>query len=63
MWRLRDEMTVALALDWHDGGLDFADAFHLAQAVHCREMVTFDRQFARAARQVTSPPVRLLEAQ
>jgi predicted nucleic-acid-binding protein len=56
---LRDSMTVALALQWHENGLDFADALHLAQSQHCQEMQTFDQQFVRRSERITSCPVRL----
>lgn len=42
---LRDAAEIALALEWYEGGLDFADALHLAQSAHCSQMVTFDRRF------------------
>jgi predicted nucleic-acid-binding protein len=35
--------TLALALAWHAGGLDFADALHLASSEGASEFVTFDR--------------------
>lgn len=45
----RDAAEMALALEWHDHGLDFADALHLAQSAHCTRMMTFDRRFAARA--------------
>jgi predicted nucleic-acid-binding protein len=56
---LRDTMPVALALQWHENGLDFADALHLALSQHCQDMQTFDQQFARRAERMTSCPVSL----
>src|SRR5579863_6354349 len=44
---LEDELEVAKALDWLEGGLDFADALHLANAQHAARFATFDHKFAR----------------
>jgi predicted nucleic-acid-binding protein len=55
--RLRDAAAVALALEWHNGGLDFADALHLAQSAHCLRLVTFDRRFVARAKGVSGPAV------
>ena len=40
---------LALALDWMDGGMDFADAMHLARAEGCETFLSFDRKLARVA--------------
>ena len=47
--RLRDERLVALALNWHAGGMDFADAMHLVLCQKQSVLKTFDRQFIRQA--------------
>jgi predicted nucleic-acid-binding protein len=49
----------ATALDWHEGGMDFADALHLAGAAACEAFVTFDRRLAKAAARVAAVPLRL----
>jgi predicted nucleic-acid-binding protein len=41
---------IAKALQWHENGLDFADALHLAQSQHCSAMHTFDTQFVNRAK-------------
>lgn len=41
-----DAASVAKAMDWAEAGLDFADALHLAAAVHCVGFITFDKRFA-----------------
>jgi predicted nucleic acid-binding protein len=51
--------SVAQALDWVDGGLDFADALHLAHARGCDGFVSFDRNFARAANKLSTIKMRL----
>ena len=56
---VRDAMTIALALQWHEQGLDFADALHLAQSQHCQDMQTFDQRFVRRSAGIASCPVRL----
>lgn len=57
---VRDSTSITLAIEWYEKGLDFADAFHLAQSLHCRQIATFDGQLVRGGRQFASPPVRLL---
>ena len=56
---LRDAAVVALAVDWYENGIDFADALHLAQSQHCQKMLTFDRRFVNRAKQITTCPVRV----
>lgn len=57
---VRDAAAMALALDWYDLGLDFADALHLAQSNHCSRLVTFDRRFAGRGQKVAAVTVELL---
>jgi predicted nucleic acid-binding protein len=57
---LEDAATVATALDWMAGGLDFADALHLAHAQGSDTFVTFDRDLAKKARKLTDVTVRVL---
>jgi predicted nucleic-acid-binding protein len=46
------------ALQWHEAGLDFADAFHLAQSQNHAEFYTFDEKFVKKAKGITSCEVR-----
>ena len=46
---LANANAIAQVLEWHQQGLDFADAFHLAQSQHCSELYTFDRRFLNKA--------------
>lgn len=57
--QVEDWEQISDALAWHDEGLDFADALHLAAARHCERMASFDdRKFARrAGRMDAKPPV------
>jgi predicted nucleic acid-binding protein len=50
--------TAAVALDWAEHGLDFADALHLAAAQAHDGFVSFDKTLARRARRLGAPPVR-----
>jgi predicted nucleic-acid-binding protein len=45
-------------LQWHQQGLDFADAFHLAQSQHCSELYTFDEKFRKKAKGLTQCDVK-----
>ena len=57
---LRDSIAVDLALEWYAGGLDIADALHLAESTNCQQMLTFDQRFVNRARRLNSHPVTLL---
>lgn len=60
---LEDRPAVRRALRWHGQGMDLADALHLAKAGTASELVTFDKRFARSARETRAkPPVRLLSS-
>jgi predicted nucleic-acid-binding protein len=58
---LEDAAGVARALTWFGGGMDFADALHLASsAAPATKLCTFDKAFARRARKLgTTPAVEL----
>jgi predicted nucleic-acid-binding protein len=58
-----EEPAVAdLALERAEGGLDFADALHLAKARSCEAFVTFDADLVRRAAALDSIPVRSPES-
>ncbi len=50
--------AIAQVLEWHQAGLDFADAFHLAQSQHCSHLYTFDRKFLQKAKNLTECEVK-----
>lgn len=50
---LEGPSEIALALDWFDKGLDFADALHLASSGKAGRFATFDVSFARRAKALT----------
>ena len=56
---LEEPTLAAKALEWMQSGLDFADALHLAKAAGCEAFVSFDRQFAAAANELSEVKVRL----
>lgn len=55
---LQEPERVAAALKWADGGMDFADALHLAAAADCEAFVTFDQKMAKASEGLNTPVVR-----
>lgn len=56
---LEDPVLTFQALDWLEGGMDFADALHLTKADSCEAFVSFDRRLAAAARRVGAVAVRV----
>jgi predicted nucleic acid-binding protein len=55
---LDDPPLIARSLDWAMGGMDFADALHLAGAGHCEAFISFDRALVTDTRRVGAPEVR-----
>ena len=49
---IEDASQVALALDWSEAGMDFADALHLSRTSFCSRFATFDREFGNAANRI-----------
>jgi predicted nucleic-acid-binding protein len=45
---------VAQAITWHIQGLDFADAFHLANSQQCKTFFTFDKKMINTAKNIDS---------
>ena len=42
--------VISNAIEWHQKGLGFSDALHLAQSQQCERLVTFDKQFVARAK-------------
>ena len=42
-----NEDLILQIIEWHEQGLDFADAFHLAASHHCLEFYTFDEKLIK----------------
>jgi predicted nucleic-acid-binding protein len=51
---ISDVNAIAQVLEWHEIGLDFADAFHLARSQHCSELYTFDQRFYGQAQSLSA---------
>ena len=47
---LENSIKIAKALEWHESGLNFADALHLAKSEHVSELKTFDGTFIKRAK-------------
>ena len=47
-----DPQRIARALDWHEGGIDFADALHLAGSAGAERFVTFDEKLVKSAKKL-----------
>ena len=45
-----DSEKMAKVIAWHEQGLDFADALHLANSDELAELVTFDNKFINRAK-------------
>jgi len=45
-----DPERIQLALEWHEKGVDFGDALHLAACQDFGKMATFDKAFIRRAK-------------
>ncbi len=56
---IEEPAVAAQALDWMEGGMDFADALHIGKASACTAFVTFDRRLVRAAKTLNAMPVGL----
>ncbi|MBX9254886.1 type II toxin-antitoxin system VapC family toxin [Desmonostoc muscorum CCALA 125] len=51
---LTNASLIAQVLLWHEAGLDFADAFHLAQAQNYTHLYTFDEKFVKRSQGLTT---------
>jgi predicted nucleic-acid-binding protein len=57
---LSNANLIAQIIQWYENGLDFADAFHLANSQHCQEFYTFDDKFVKRAQGLTNCIVKKL---
>lgn len=48
---------VFIALDWHEGGMDFADALHLASSGRSERFATFDLNMVKQAKKLETMEV------
>ena len=49
--------VVARALDWHEQGMDFADALHLAGSTQAAQFATFDEKLAKLAQRLQTKEI------
>lgn len=49
--------AVAKALDWHEQGMDFADALHLASSTKAIQFATFDAKLAKVAQELQTKEI------
>jgi len=57
---LEQPLVIAQALQWCEGGMDFADALHLASSHSARKFITFDEQMKKDAPPEAKPAIQLL---
>lgn len=55
---LANEELIINILEWHEKGMDFADAFHLAMSNNCLEFYTFDEKFISKAQELSNSIVK-----
>ena len=48
--RLTNAQLISQVIDWHENGLDFADAFHLANTQKMEALKTFDEKFIKRSK-------------
>jgi predicted nucleic-acid-binding protein len=58
--QLGNASLIEKVLQWHEKGLDFADAIHLAQSQNCDYLYTFDHKFPKRAREIAGCEVKQL---
>lgn len=51
---VEDARFVAEAMNWAEGGMDFADALHLASSAACETFLTFDKRLAHGVGRLSS---------
>jgi predicted nucleic-acid-binding protein len=51
---LTNAQLVAQVIDWYESGLDFADAFHLANTQNVDAFKTFDEKFIKRSKGLTN---------
>ncbi|MGH8474269.1 MAG: type II toxin-antitoxin system VapC family toxin [Methylococcales bacterium] len=50
---LSNGQLIAQTLDWHENGLDFADAFHLSLSQQQSTLKTFDENFIKRSKKLS----------
>ena len=47
---LSNPLLITTAIEWHEKGMDFADALHLAQSQQHGKFLTFDKNYVKKAK-------------
>ncbi len=55
---LKNPSEISNAIEWHQNGMDFADAIHLALSEEAEAFITFDKNLIQSAKKNTTIPVR-----
>ena len=59
---MQDAEQIAIALDWYETGMDFADALHLASSSDLNVFATFNKKIATTANEIKAlPKIMLLQ--
>lgn len=58
--QIRNGSQMVQVLEWHESGLDFADALHLAQSQSCSSIYIFDDRFVKRAKELADCEVQPL---
>ncbi|MES2561808.1 MAG: type II toxin-antitoxin system VapC family toxin [Pseudomonadota bacterium] len=59
---VREVRVIEYALRWYEGGMDFADALHLALSEKDEKFATFDRALGNRARKLGAFPPVIIQA-
>jgi predicted nucleic-acid-binding protein len=57
--RVSNQNAIADAIRWHESGLDFADAFHLALSQEQEILKSFDKKFIKKSKELSKCRVEL----
>ncbi len=57
---MQDAEQAAIALEWYEAGMDFADALHLASSLDLTAFATFDKKISTKAAELDASPQIIL---
>jgi predicted nucleic-acid-binding protein len=55
---LENPSEISNAIEWHQNGMDFTDAIHLALSEEAEAFITFDKSLTKAAHKNSTIPVQ-----
>lgn len=50
---INNAFAIAQAIEWHEKGMEFADASHLSLSQSCRSLKTFDTKFIKISKNLS----------